>query len=104
MLQVATTPTEDAIVLDFFAGSAPTAHATVVQNGTDGGNRRFICVQFPEPLPRVESKLRTITDIGTERVRSLAQAKSGNGQGELTLDARADVGFRFYRLTTIPLS
>ena len=38
-----------ALVLDFFAGSCSTAHAVLAQNAADGGRRRFICVQSPEP-------------------------------------------------------
>ena len=43
------TTMKDDIVLDFFAGSGTTAHAVMAQNAEDGGNRRFICVQLPEP-------------------------------------------------------
>src|SRR5690606_37265415 len=42
---------EDCVVLDFFAGSATTAHAVMQLNGEDGGNRRFIMMQLPEPTP-----------------------------------------------------
>jgi adenine-specific DNA-methyltransferase len=51
MLQIATTADSGDLVLDFFGGSASTAHAVLSQNETDGGNRRFISVQLPEPLP-----------------------------------------------------
>ena len=68
MLQVATTPSENDIIMDFFAGSAATAHGVLKQNIEDGGNRRFIMVQLPEPLPNPEQSLKTIADIGKERI------------------------------------
>lgn len=71
ILQIGTNPAGDDIVLDFFAGSATTAHAVLKQNQEDGGNRRFICVQFPEPLPKPESALNTIADISKARIRSV---------------------------------
>jgi adenine-specific DNA-methyltransferase len=49
ILQVATAPEENDIVLDFFAGSATTGHAVFSANAQDAGRRRFILVQFPEP-------------------------------------------------------
>jgi adenine-specific DNA-methyltransferase len=100
MLQVATTPNDGDLILDFFAGSAVTAHATMLQNRSDGGNRRYICVQFPEPLPQPEPKLRTITDIGLERIRAVGKTMTTTDQGTLDLDAPPDTGFRFYRLAT----
>jgi adenine-specific DNA-methyltransferase len=98
MLQIATTPSSDDIVLDFFAGSAPTAHATILQNAADGGNRHLICVQFPEPLPKPESKLKTIADIGTERIRCVGKGADSAQQSGLQLDSKPDVGFRLYKL------
>lgn len=100
MLQIATTPDGGDLILDFFAGSAVTAHATILQNSADGGNRRYVCVQFPEPLPKPETKLRKITDIGLERIRSVGNAITGTDQGTLNLDTLPDVGFRCYRLAT----
>ena len=50
ILQLSTSPSEEDIVLDFFAGSCTTADAVLDLNQEDGGNRRFICVQLPEPL------------------------------------------------------
>ena len=100
MLQIATSPNGGHVILDFFAGSAVTAHATVLQNGADGGNRRYICVQFPELLPTPEAKLRKITDIGLERIRSVGKAITAADHGTLTLDALPDTGFRYYCLAT----
>ncbi|MFC6674086.1 DNA methyltransferase [Marinobacterium aestuariivivens] len=68
IVQLATKPDENAIVMDFFSGSAPTAHAVLEQNRTDGGNRRFIGVQIAEPLRIPESKMKTIFDMGRLRL------------------------------------
>ncbi len=54
MLQLSTRATDEDIVLDFFGGSGSTGHAVVAQNAEDGGNRRFVLVQLPEPLPKPE--------------------------------------------------
>jgi adenine-specific DNA-methyltransferase len=69
IIQLSTTVSENDIVLDFFAGSSSLAHAAIKQNNEDSGNRKFICVQLPELLPIAETKLKTIADIGKERVR-----------------------------------
>jgi adenine-specific DNA-methyltransferase len=60
-------PSRSGIVLDFFAGSGTTAHAVLDQNKQDGGNRKFILVQLPEPTERKDYP--TIADITKERVR-----------------------------------
>jgi adenine-specific DNA-methyltransferase len=73
VLQIGTSPVETDIVLDFFAGSCSTAHEVLSMNREDGGNRRFICVQLPEPLPKPESKLKLLTDVGKQRIRSVIE-------------------------------
>jgi adenine-specific DNA-methyltransferase len=55
------------VILDFFAGSATTAHAVLEQNNEDGGDRRFIMVQLPEPTENPEYP--SIAEIGKERIR-----------------------------------
>ncbi len=64
---------EDSIIMDFFSGSATTAHATMELNAEDGGNRKYIMVQLPEPLDEkseaYKDGYRTICDIGEERIR-----------------------------------
>jgi adenine-specific DNA-methyltransferase len=101
ILQVATEPDGDDIAFDFFAGSAPLAQAVMEQNREDGGHRRFVCVQFPEPLPRPEEKLTTIADLGKARVRSLIE-EFHSGESDLDFEAqdeeREDLGFRVYKL------
>lgn len=95
VLQLAGRPGDGDIVLDFFGGSATTAHAVLEQNLADGGNRRFISVQIPEPLPVAESGLSSIFEIGLTRVRNVA--------AEMRPTAH-DVGFRVLRFDTSNLT
>ena len=64
---------EDSIILDFFSGSATTAHAVMQLNAEDGGNRRFIMVQLPEPTDEkseaYKAGYKSICEIGKERIR-----------------------------------
>lgn len=72
LITYATNPKENAIVLDFFAGSGTTAHALLKQNIEDGGNRKFICVQLPEEIEQSKEAYkvgyRTIFDITKDRI------------------------------------
>ncbi len=84
----------DALIVDFFAGSGTTAHAVLEHNLADGGSRRFILVQLPEPADKTDFD--TIADIARERVRRVAKEMQGR---PLTLDKRTvDVGFKAYSL------
>jgi len=84
------------IILDFFSGSATTAHAVMQLNAEDGGNRKFIMVQLPE-ITAEKSEARkagyeTICDIGEERIRRAGdkiRAETG---------ANIDYGFRVFRV------
>lgn len=64
---------EEDIILDFFSGSATTAHAVMQLNAEDGGNRRFIMVQLPEPCAEgteaAKAGYKNICEIGKERIR-----------------------------------
>ncbi|PKO43528.1 MAG: site-specific DNA-methyltransferase [Betaproteobacteria bacterium HGW-Betaproteobacteria-22] len=84
------------IVLDFFSGSATTAHAVMKLNALDGGQRKFIQVQIPEEVEpdsdAFRANLKTIAEIGKERIRRAAKKiKEETG-------ADIDYGFRVYRL------
>ena len=72
MLFIANTSTDD-IILDFFAGSSTTAHATMHLNAEDGGSRKFIMVQLPEPCIKeseaFKAGYKTIAEISKERIR-----------------------------------
>jgi adenine-specific DNA-methyltransferase len=80
------------IVLDFFAGSCTTAHAVWRQNQTDGGSRRFICVQLQERL--ADGPFETITDVGKERLRRVGKRLSE----EAAVSPSGDLGFRVLKL------
>lgn len=99
--EIATNP--DSIVLDFFAGSGTTAHAVMQLNAEDGGNRRCISVQLPEPTDETSEARKAgyanIAEITRERIRR-AGAKILEEESA-KLDGRAeslDVGFRAYKL------
>lgn len=99
MLQIGTEVDTEDIVMDFFAGSASTAQAVIEQNAEDGGNRRFVCVQFPEPLPEPEEELDTIADIARERLRNLRDTlDESNGQMTLGDSEGIDTGFKSFQL------
>lgn len=90
---------KDDIVLDFFSGSATTAHAVMQLNAEDGGNRKFIMVQIPEETPE-DSEARkagynTIPEIARERIRRAG--KKIKEESPLTT-ADLDTGFRAFRL------
>ncbi len=94
------------IILDFFAGSGTTGHAVMAQNAKDGGNRRYILVQLPEPLePKKKEqktaaeycdklgKPRTIAELTKERLRRAAKKIK-----EEHPDWDGDTGFRVFKL------
>jgi adenine-specific DNA-methyltransferase len=85
----------DDIVLDFFAGSGTTAHAVMVQNREDQGNRRFILVQLPEPT---EDKYKTIAEICKERIRRVSSKMKADKKGQLDLSGDEDLGSRSFKL------
>jgi adenine-specific DNA-methyltransferase len=89
---------KDMVVLDFFAGSGATGQALMEMN-LDGGNRRFILVQLPEPVTTEsgagQAGFATIADITRERIR-----RAGKKIKEENPDKSLDVGFRAYRLDT----
>lgn len=99
---------DDGIILDFFSGSGTTAHAVMQLNAEDGGNRRSIMVQLPEPLdPSISEqrpaadfcdqlgKPRSITELTKERMR-----RSGKKIREENPMFAGDLGFRVFRLDT----
>ena len=71
ILQISTNKND--IILDFFSGSATTAHAVMQLNAEDGGKRKFIMVQLPEPCDEkseaYKAGYKTIAEIGKERIR-----------------------------------
>lgn len=82
----------DDIILDFFSGSATTAHAVMQLNAEDGGNRKFIMVQVPEPCDE-KSEYKNICEIGKERIRRAGEKiVADTGRTDL------DIGFRVFKL------
>lgn len=89
----ASSPNEDAVILDFFAGCGTTGHAVLSRNAIDNGNRKFILVQLPEPT-EIEN-FETIFKITKERIRrSGAKVKADNPM------FAGDTGFRVFKLDT----
>ncbi len=89
------------IILDFFAGSSVTAHATMQLNAEDGGNRKFIMVQLPEETDEkseaYKAGYKTIAEIGKERIR-----RAGKKIVEENADKEGiedlDIGFRVLKI------
>ena len=89
--------THEDIILDFFSGSATTAHAVMQLNSEDNGNRKFIMVQLPEPCDENSEAFRagykTIAEIGKERIRrASAKIKEENSEYD------GDLGFKVFKL------
>ena len=92
------------VVFDFFSGSATTAHAVVQLNAEDGGNRKFIMVQLPEPTGKgteaCEAGYNTICELGEERIRRAGEKIKTEMADKLkNREQPLDVGFRVYKLS-----
>ena len=118
LINISTKLDSDAVILDFFSGSATTAHAVMQLNAEDGGHRKFIMVQLPEACDEkseaYKAGYKTICDIGKERIRRAGAkieaelaAKSAPADSEqlsLTDDQQSaqtpklDTGFRVFKL------
>jgi adenine-specific DNA-methyltransferase len=105
-LQIGTSKRHDDIIMDFFSGSATTAHAVMQLNKEDGGNRRFIMVQLPELCDEkseaFKAGYKNICEIGMERIRR-AGAKLQETDNQLQLGEEApplDTGFKVFELDT----
>lgn len=88
---------QNGIILDFFSGSATTAHAVMQLNAEDGGHRKFIMVQLPEPCDEkseaYKAGYKNICEIGKERIRRAAKKIA-----EENPNAKFDGGFRVLKL------
>jgi adenine-specific DNA-methyltransferase len=100
---------KDSIILDFFSGSATTAHAVMQMNAEDGGHRKFIMVQLPEKTDEkseaYKAGYKNICEIGKERIRRAGKQILSAGGGQLEMSETqpepgtpVDVGFRCLRL------
>lgn len=98
---------EDDIILDFFSGSATTAHAVMQLNAEDGGHRKFIMVQLPEPCDEkseaYKAGYKNICEIGKERIRRagekiLKEQLANNNSTLNSPNSKLDIGFRVLKL------
>lgn len=91
------------IILDFFSGSATTAHAVMQLNAEDGGERKFIMVQLPEPTDEKDEAYKAgymnICEIGKERIRRAGEKIKEENKDKENI-ANLDVGFKVLKLDT----
>ena len=102
-----TSKDKNELILDFFSGSCATANAVIDLNKEDGGNRKFIMVQLPEPCEEsseaFKAGYKTIADIGKERIRRVIK-RNKEGQKEKGEDlfdggkSKQDLGFKVFKL------
>lgn len=94
---------KDSLVLDFFSGSATTAHAVMQLNAEDGGNRKFIMVQLPEKTDEkseaYKAGYKNICEIGKERIRRASKKIKEENKDKEGID-QLDTGFRVLKLDT----
>ena len=90
---------DNSLTLDFFSGSATTAHAVMKLNAEDGGNRKYILVQLPEEIeeskPASKAGYRTIDEIGRERIKRAAQKIKEETNADI------DYGFKVVKLENV---
>ena len=90
---------QNSLVLDFFSGSATTAHAVMKLNAEDGGNRKYILVQLPEEIeeskPAFKAGYRTIDEIGRERIKRAAKKIKEETNADI------DYGFKVVKLENV---
>ena len=93
----------DDIILDFFSGSATTAHSVMKLNAEDGGNRKFVMVQLPEKTDEdseaYKAGYKTIPEIGRERIRRAGKKIVEENADKLKeRETPLDIGFRAYKV------
>lgn len=99
---------DDDIILDFFSGSATTAHAVMQLNAEDGGNRKFICVQLPELCDEkseaYKAGYKNICEIGKERIRRTGKKILEEKGDQIAMGDEdkkpLDIGFKVFKLDT----
>ena len=95
ILRIGTTPNEEDVILDFFAGSGSTAEAVMKLNAETGGNRRFVLVQLSETLP--DGGFKSIAELAKERIRRVGvKIKESAG----LYAKKLDTGFRVLKVDT----
>ena len=104
MIEIAPNASDDDLILDFFAGSCATAQAVLEMNLEDGGSRRFIMVQLPEPTEAGteahSAGYANIADIGKDRIKRFLSSASKNNDRQLSseLTEKAHMGFKVFSL------
>lgn len=105
MLKLITHSDKNSIILDFFSGSATTAHAVMQLNAEDDGSRKFIMVQLPEPCAEdseaAKADFKNICEIGKERIR---RAGKKIVEENATTVPDLDIGFRVLKLDSSSLN
>jgi adenine-specific DNA-methyltransferase len=97
LVRAATYWDREGIVLDFFAGSCTTAQAVLELNREDGGSRRFLMVQLPEPTGH--EQYRTIAEVGKARVRRVLAGLRNAKEGKSDRKTPEDLGFKVFKLS-----
>ncbi len=110
MLKMMTYDDKNSLILDFFSGSATTAHAVMKLNEEDGGHRKFIMIQLPELCSEkseaYKAGYKNICDIGEERIRRAGEQIKSEWEKEHNLDGlfcsdeqfTTDIGFKVFKL------
>ena len=105
LIKFTTSIDKSATILDFFSGSGTTAHATLRLNKEDGGNRKFIMVQFPEKCDEKSDAFKAgyenIAEIGKERIRRVIKKIKEDKQTKLDVNGatgKQDLGFKVFKL------
>lgn len=97
IIELSTKTDSEHIIMDFFAGSGTTGHSVLKKNFSDGGNRKYICVQVPEIIdekqPAYNAGFRKISDVTIERIK-----RSGKELQKEFPDTSQDIGFRVVKL------
>ena len=93
---------KDSIILDFFSGSATTAHSVMQLNAEDGGNRKYIMVQLPEVCNEdseaYKAGYKNICEIGKERIRRSGEKIKSDESLPLENREKLDIGFKVFKL------
>ena len=101
-LEIGTINDEKDIILDFFSGSATTAHSVMQLNVEDGGNRKYIMVQLPELCDEsseaYKAGYKNICEIGKERIRRAGEKIKSDESLPLENREKLDIGFKVFKL------
>ncbi|WP_304206103.1 site-specific DNA-methyltransferase [Fusobacterium perfoetens] len=96
------TTNKNDFILDFFSGSATTAHAVMQLNAEDGGNRKYIMIQLPEPCDEkseaYKAGYKNICEIGKERIRRAGEKIKGDESLPVENREKLDIGFKVFKL------